>query len=243
MAGLVVFLSALNRVLADVVACIGGFLFGAYMITNVLPIFAIGCPYRTPLSSLIYPLYDPGSALIRLFVKITVFVMIIPFIFVRNALGCVGLLGKKKNWLPSVVFHLPSRMGKSLREAEHAHVEHEEKVWTHAALSWLASTTSDPSAKVILVETLGPTDAPLDGDPLLPVFTQQWSNTGSRLIAGEPSNLSDEMSLGRLIRSTISQAVTNHSFEHEPITTMLNNLPNIPITAFRPPHRHRSARS
>ncbi|KAJ6540736.1 hypothetical protein B0H19DRAFT_873110, partial [Mycena capillaripes] len=49
MAGLVVFLYALNHVMALVVACIGGFLFGAYMMTNVLPILAIGCPYRTPL--------------------------------------------------------------------------------------------------------------------------------------------------------------------------------------------------
>ncbi|KAJ7863373.1 hypothetical protein B0H13DRAFT_1638213, partial [Mycena leptocephala] len=60
MAGLVVFLSALNRVLANVVACIGGFLFGAYMITNVLPIFAIGCPYRTPCLPLFTRYTTPG---------------------------------------------------------------------------------------------------------------------------------------------------------------------------------------
>ncbi|KAJ7832869.1 hypothetical protein B0H14DRAFT_2364544, partial [Mycena olivaceomarginata] len=61
MAGLVVFLYSLNHTMAAVVACIGGFLFGTYIITNVLPILAIGCPYRTPLSPLLYSfIYGPG---------------------------------------------------------------------------------------------------------------------------------------------------------------------------------------
>ncbi|KAJ6493839.1 hypothetical protein DFH09DRAFT_1002900 [Mycena vulgaris] len=255
--GLVVFLYSLNRALARVVACIGGFLFGAYMITNILPIFAIRCPYRTPLSAVLYPLYEPGSALISLVMKVTISILITPYVFARGALGSVGLMTKKKHWLPSVAVHLPARMGTTLREAERAYVNSEEKLWTHTALTWLARTTSEPSAKIALVEALGAEEAPgpLDRDPLLPVFTQQWVATASRLVTGEPSALSDDMILGRLIRATISQAticspdttmrpgdnipilsihtilngaITGHS--HEPIDTMLNSLPPTPIS-------------
>ncbi|KAJ7888442.1 hypothetical protein B0H14DRAFT_2433545, partial [Mycena olivaceomarginata] len=62
MAGLVVFLSTLNRTITTVVGCVAGFLFGAYITTNALPILAIGCPYRTPLTPLLYSfIYGPGQ--------------------------------------------------------------------------------------------------------------------------------------------------------------------------------------
>ncbi|KAJ7342961.1 hypothetical protein DFH08DRAFT_703286, partial [Mycena albidolilacea] len=48
MAGLAVFLYALNHTIATVVASIAGCLLGTYIMTIVLPILAIGCPYRTP---------------------------------------------------------------------------------------------------------------------------------------------------------------------------------------------------
>jgi hypothetical protein len=95
-----------------------------------------------------------------------------------------------------------------------------------------ASTTSDPSAKIILVEALGRTDSPLDDKPLLPVFSQQWNNVAD-FLDGEPGapSLGEEMLLGRLIRSTISQAVPGVSgyCEPEPIITMLHCLPATPI--------------
>jgi hypothetical protein len=42
MAGLVVFLYVLNHVMATIMACIVGCLLGIYIVTNVLPILAIG---------------------------------------------------------------------------------------------------------------------------------------------------------------------------------------------------------
>ncbi|KAJ7872634.1 hypothetical protein B0H14DRAFT_2254226, partial [Mycena olivaceomarginata] len=49
MAGLVVFLHALDYIMATVVACIAGCLLGVYIVINTLPILLIGCPYRIPL--------------------------------------------------------------------------------------------------------------------------------------------------------------------------------------------------
>ncbi|KAJ6481603.1 hypothetical protein DFH09DRAFT_840805, partial [Mycena vulgaris] len=54
MAGLVVFLYSLDRPLALVTAGISGLLLCAYMITNLLPIFIIECPYRTALATTLY---------------------------------------------------------------------------------------------------------------------------------------------------------------------------------------------
>ncbi|KAJ7269121.1 hypothetical protein C8J57DRAFT_1324605 [Mycena rebaudengoi] len=242
MVGLVVFLFPLDRTLARVVACIAGFLCGTYIITNFLPIIIIQCPYRTPLSVVLYPLYHPARALAILVIKVAVFVLMIPYTFVRVALGCAGLMEKRGPWLPPKSVTLPKHiMGESLRETERTHVEDEDKQWTNLALLWLARTTSDPSAKAILVEALGAEgaeDPPLDHDLLLPIFTQQWDTAVPRLIAGGPGTPGDESTLGRLIRATMFHNIhvrpdhISHSHARSsPIFIMLDSLPTTPISA------------
>ncbi|KAF7343239.1 hypothetical protein MVEN_01755300 [Mycena venus] len=174
MAGLVVFLYALDHIIARVVAAIAGFLGGTYMLTNALPIVAVGCPYRTPLTALLYSFtYGPARKLFASFVNaIIIIFLIIPYIFVLHVLIFVGLLEKKRTLIPndSIFFQFPPPKAKSLRQVEREYVHRKEEPWIHAALSWLAITTSDPSAKIILVEALGTMDPALEVRPLLPCF-------------------------------------------------------------------------
>ncbi|KAJ7724692.1 hypothetical protein B0H14DRAFT_559422 [Mycena olivaceomarginata] len=194
MAGLAVFLYALNHTMATVVASIAGCLLGTYIMTIVLPILAIGCPYRTPLTPLLYSfVYGPGRDL-------------------------VGLLRKKRNSLARKRSLFDPPKDKFLRQAERTHVRRHGAIWTHSALSWLASTTSDPSAKTILVEALGTAAAPLNVKPLRPVFRQQWSN-----ISLLPDAPCDELRFGRLVRSTVSQA------DFSSLRCMFDYLPATPI--------------
>ncbi|KAJ7367061.1 hypothetical protein DFH08DRAFT_836464 [Mycena albidolilacea] len=239
--GLVVFLFPLNRTLARVVACITGFLCGIYIITHVLPILTIKCPYRTPISAVLYPF---ARALTILVIKVTVFIVKIPYTFVRGTLGYVGLMGKRGRWLFPTTVTIPKRMGESLQETERAHVEDEDKQWTNMALSWLARTTSDPSANAILVEALGAEGAedPLLDHDVLPIFTQQWANTASRLMTGESGSLGNEMTLGRLIRATMLHDIYIRpdcnprplNLQKSSIRIMLDNLPTTPISAADP---------
>ncbi|KAJ7342895.1 hypothetical protein DFH08DRAFT_811230 [Mycena albidolilacea] len=95
--------------------------------------WVIGCPYRTPLTPLLYSFL---SGLARDL-----------YILGYRALTFVGLLRRR-----SLRFR---QFDKFLRQAEHVYVDRRKNLWIHSALSWLASTTSDPSAKLILVEALG----------------------------------------------------------------------------------------
>ncbi|KAF8134728.1 hypothetical protein K438DRAFT_1883158 [Mycena galopus ATCC 62051] len=192
------------------------------MVANVLPILTIECPYRTPLAALFYSfVHGPG----RKFLAVIVLVPIHLSMFICDALGFIGLLGKTPNWLSipkfKRLFRLHPSRHKSLRQAERAYVRRNETFWTQSALSWLAQTTSDPSAKIILVEALGTTNPLSDRyiKPLVPVFLQQWNNIS--FPDNEP--YSDEILVGRLIRSTVSQSYW------EPTLTMLRYLPTTPI--------------
>ncbi|KAF7343240.1 hypothetical protein MVEN_01755400 [Mycena venus] len=216
MAGLVIFLFALDHIIARVVTAIAGFLGGTYLITNVLPLVAIECPYRTPLTAVLYSfVYGPGRNILGLILGlclrttqgVLIFFFIIPYMFGVQALGYFGLLKNKSSWLPArtlpLDFKLPPHKNNSLRQDERAHILFMDQLWTNVALSWLASTTSDPSAKIILVEALGTIHTLDNVQTLLPVFSQQWRNTS--FVDNEPSTLGEEMLLARLIRSTITQ--------------------------------------
>ncbi|KAJ7104652.1 hypothetical protein C8R44DRAFT_715657 [Mycena epipterygia] len=226
MTGLVVFLSALNRTLAYVVTAIGGFLLATYIITNLLPSAAIGCPYQTPLSAIIYRLYDP---VIGLFIWTVVFIPMSPYITLRAAMRAVGLMEWEFDWMPSM-----RPMGTPFREAERAFVDGNENVWAHSALSWLVPTTSDPAAKVILVEALGATDIPLALGPFMPTLIQQRDTTASRLIGDEPCSLGEEMALGRLIRATMVQPDLVNNWAGDLVDTMMECLPTTPIAVTAP---------
>jgi hypothetical protein len=223
MAGLVVFLSVLNHTIAMVVGCIAGFLFGAYITTNTLPILAIGCPYRTPLTPLLYSfVYGPGLEFCLFLIRFTMFISAIPYIFVRHALQFTGLLSWTPTRLPSIFSQ--SQVRQSLRQAEHVHVHWHEDLWTDSALSWLASTTSDPSAKIILVEALGTVKALPNAKPLFSVLQQQWRDIS--FLDEEPGTYDDEIQLGRLIRYTVTQLLQQRQVD---TVIMLNHLPLRPI--------------
>ncbi|KAK0437993.1 hypothetical protein EV421DRAFT_2085476, partial [Armillaria borealis] len=55
--GLVLFIIPLRVSIASVVGAIAFISFAAYLITNLLPILYPSCPYKTPLSQYIFPLY------------------------------------------------------------------------------------------------------------------------------------------------------------------------------------------
>ncbi|KAJ7678440.1 hypothetical protein B0H14DRAFT_3683283 [Mycena olivaceomarginata] len=223
MAGLVVFLSALNRTITTVVGCIAGFLFGVYITTNALPILAIGCPYRTPLTPLLYSfIYGLGQELCHFCIQVVIFILAIPYILVRHVLQFAGLLSKTRTKLPSILFESYPR--KSLLQAERSHVHLHEDQWTNSALSWLTSTTSDPSAKIILVEALGTLKTPLNVTSLHHVFDQQWGDIS--FLPNEPGTYSEEMLLGRLMRSTVTQSPQRHWVD---MAIMLDQLPLRPI--------------
>ncbi|KAF8186913.1 hypothetical protein K438DRAFT_1973112 [Mycena galopus ATCC 62051] len=151
LAGLVVFLYALDHLIATVVAGITVFLCGTYMVTNTLPIFVIACPYRTPLTALLYSfVYGPLSLCMR----VAIISLKIISTVVRHALGLIGLLEKTSHWRPNLeIIREPED---NLRQVERHYVLYPHYRWDHSALSWLASTTSNPSTKIILVEALGP---------------------------------------------------------------------------------------
>ncbi|KAJ7724695.1 hypothetical protein B0H14DRAFT_2641488 [Mycena olivaceomarginata] len=199
MAGLVVFLYALNRIMATIMACIAGCLLATYLVTNALPVFAISCPYRTPLTSLLHTfVYGQGRAFGISCRRGIRFILEFAHTFLCNILQSVGLQREKYNGTETSSISEPSSPLKntSLRQAERIHVAYQQSLLTDA-LSWLASTTSDSSAKIILAEALGLMDPPLNVESLWPVFAQQWWN-----MSFLPDTPCDEMQIGRLIRST-----------------------------------------
>ncbi|KAF8145673.1 hypothetical protein K438DRAFT_1991647 [Mycena galopus ATCC 62051] len=229
MAGLAVFLFALDQAVTGIVAGIGGFLCIAYMVANTLPIFSIGCPYRTPLTALLYSfVYGPGRILLNICKGILTFPLklcfLIPYISAHHTLQPNGLLQKTQRWfLTFSAFRFSPPQAKSLRHAERMDVNANENQWVKSALSWLASTTSDPSAKIILVGALGTLGPLLDVEPLVPIFEQEWSNI--TFLDNEPGTYDNEMLLGRLIGSTVSQL----NYWNQNLNLIMLRLPSTPI--------------
>ncbi|KAJ7349848.1 hypothetical protein DFH08DRAFT_807186 [Mycena albidolilacea] len=140
--------------------------------------------------------------------------------FLQTLLMFVGLL-EKKHILNNFIFIPFSHKAKSLQEVKREYVHDEEKLWIHASLSWLKITTSDPSAKIILVKALEMKDPVLPLGPLLPAFMQRWGITS--FIDRKPT-VGKEI-LGQLIHSTLSDI----SIGLEVVNTMLMKLPKTPI--------------
>lgn len=65
LAGLVVYLYALRRTIAAILAFIGGLAFLMYFISNTLPVFYPGCPYKTPLSNYAYAMANYVDAKLK----------------------------------------------------------------------------------------------------------------------------------------------------------------------------------
>ncbi|KAK0455559.1 uncharacterized protein EV420DRAFT_577435 [Desarmillaria tabescens] len=132
--GLVLFIIPLRVSIASVVGAITFISFSAYIVTNFLPILYPSCPYKTPLSQYIFPLYT---------------------YILHNGLF---------NWLISPIFKLWVRLPhestsglpvvRTLRGAERVTVDASADETDVQALSWLIHMSSNPSVEKIVIESL-----------------------------------------------------------------------------------------
>ncbi|KAK0446718.1 hypothetical protein EV421DRAFT_2053744, partial [Armillaria borealis] len=145
--GLVLFIIPLHVSIASVVGSVTFIAFAAYLITNFLPILYPSCPYKTPLSQYIFPLYayitrnisfkwmklsddtqaDEAASLIELGVSLPVHVA------------------------PKPVASLPEPV--ALKDAEIAAVKRYADETDVHALSWLYSMSSNPSVQSIVIQS------------------------------------------------------------------------------------------
>ncbi|KAK0448776.1 hypothetical protein EV421DRAFT_1484787 [Armillaria borealis] len=131
--GLVLFIVPLRAPIAGIVGAVTFISFSAYIVTNFLPILYPSCPYKTPLSQYIFPLYT---------------------YILHNGLF---------NWLISPISKLwtpPARISTSgaptvrtLREAERMAVEDSADETDVQALAWLIHMSSNPCVWTIVIES------------------------------------------------------------------------------------------
>ncbi|KAK0455548.1 uncharacterized protein EV420DRAFT_1765585 [Desarmillaria tabescens] len=133
--GLVLFIVPLRVSIASVVGAITFISFSAYMVTNFLPILYPSCPYKTPLSQYMFPLYT-------YILHNGVFNWLISPI---SKLGA-GPPHKPTSDAPAV---------RTLRGAERAAVDASADETDVQALSWLIHMSSNPSVEKIVIESTG----------------------------------------------------------------------------------------
>ncbi|KAK0455545.1 uncharacterized protein EV420DRAFT_1644773 [Desarmillaria tabescens] len=133
--GLVLFIIPLRVSIASVVGAITFISFSAYIVTNFLPILYPSCPYKTPLSQYIFPLYT-------YILHNGVFNWLISPI---SKLGA-GPPHKSTSDTPAV---------RTLRGAERAAVDASADETDVQALSWLIHMSSNPSVEKIVIESTG----------------------------------------------------------------------------------------
>ncbi|KAK0240667.1 hypothetical protein EDD85DRAFT_900944, partial [Armillaria nabsnona] len=131
--GLVLFIVPLRAPIAGIVGAITFISFSAYLVTNVLPIVYPSCPYKTPLSQYIFPLYT---------------------YILHNGLF---------NWLISPISKFWTRSAhmstskvptiRTLREAERMAVVVSADETDVQALAWLIHMSSNPSVWNIVIES------------------------------------------------------------------------------------------
>ncbi|KAK0489687.1 hypothetical protein EDD18DRAFT_1189008 [Armillaria luteobubalina] len=131
--GLVVFLVPLKVSIASVVGAITFISFAAYFVTNFLPIIYPSCPYQTPLSQYILPLYPhitPNG------------------IFTSVISPILRYWSEAESGAPNTPIH-------TLREAEHMAINLNTDEIDARAVSWLFSVASSPTVQRIVVESTG----------------------------------------------------------------------------------------
>ncbi len=127
--GLVLFIIPLRVSIASVVGSVTFIAFAAYLITNFLPILYPSCPYKTPLSQYIFPLH-------------AYITHNIPFKWKIHLLSKHRLVSTSEE--PAVLVS---------KDAEIAAVEHYANETDVHALSWLYSTSSNPSVQSIVIQS------------------------------------------------------------------------------------------
>ncbi|KAK0188936.1 hypothetical protein F5146DRAFT_1225613 [Armillaria mellea] len=145
--GLVLFIIPLSVSIASVVGSVTFIAFAAYLITNFLPILYPSCPYKTPLSQYIFPLYAYITHNISFkWIKVGADTQPdkpspIPRILLAEHLGFK--LDASES-LPEPV---------TLQDAEIAAVKHCADETDVHALSWLYSMSSNPSVQSIVIQS------------------------------------------------------------------------------------------
>ncbi|KAK0446723.1 hypothetical protein EV421DRAFT_1664226, partial [Armillaria borealis] len=138
--GLVLFIIPLRVSIASVVGSVTFIAFSAYLITNFLPILYPSCPYKTPLSQYIFPLY-------------TYITHNVSFKWIK--LGDDTQADKSaslpEHVAPKPVAPLPELV--ALKDAEIAAVKRYADEMDVHALSWLYSMSSNPSVQSIVIQS------------------------------------------------------------------------------------------
>ncbi len=131
--GLVLFIIPLRVSIASVVGAITFISFSAYIVTNFLPILHPSCPYKTPLSQYMFPLY-------------TYIRRRIPGITMSGRWTHLFLIG---TWRQNT-YHTTAP---TLREAESWAVHSSADEMDVQALVWLINMSSNPSVESIVIES------------------------------------------------------------------------------------------
>ncbi|KAK0457161.1 uncharacterized protein EV420DRAFT_542980 [Desarmillaria tabescens] len=132
--GLVVFLVPLQVSIASIVGSITFISFTAYFVANFLPIIYPSCPYKTPLSQYIFPLYSHIA---------------------HNGIFTSVISPISRYWSGSSPVPVPEKAPiRTLREAEREAVKLSADETDACALSWLFCTSSNPAVQRIVVEAV-----------------------------------------------------------------------------------------
>ncbi|SJK98039.1 uncharacterized protein ARMOST_01295 [Armillaria ostoyae] len=126
--GLVLFIVPLRVPIAGVVGAITFISFSAYIVTNFLPILYPSCPYKTPLSQYVFPVYT---------------------YILHNVLFNGHKSPISKDWTPFTTSDV-----RTLRDAERVAVEVSADETDVQALAWLIHMSSNPSVENIVLESM-----------------------------------------------------------------------------------------
>ncbi|KAK0446719.1 hypothetical protein EV421DRAFT_2017668 [Armillaria borealis] len=145
--GLVLFIIPLRVSIASVVGSVTLIAFSAYLITNFLPILYPSCPYKTPLSQYIFPLYA--------YITHNISFKWIKLGDDTQADKSASLLefgvSLPEHVAPKPVASLPEPV--ALKDAEIAAVEQYADETDVHALSWLYFMSSNPSVQSIVIQS------------------------------------------------------------------------------------------
>ncbi len=130
LAGFIPYLFSMDMAIAYVVAILSGAVYVAYGLCLVLPFIFYDCPYKTPLTFLLYG----------------------PYLSVRKALTRM-MPRRRSRQVGSGSVH-PLEEARSLKEAERALIIKNSTIVDREAISWLYSTTSNASVQHVVVQSI-----------------------------------------------------------------------------------------
>lgn len=135
-AGLVVFLSPLSLATALITGVIAFIAYAAYIVANLLPLRFPDCPYKTPLSDYVYTIH---RSTLRLY-----------FGALR---ACRGLWIRRQKHMPPPS-SLSTPVYNSLKHMHECAIERCIEEMDAKSLTWLYSTTSNPSVLNIVLQSI-----------------------------------------------------------------------------------------